>query len=153
MTVKAILSRKGRDVLTIAPTASLSAAVQLLAERRIGALVVTTGRGSDTPDSCDHVVGMFTERDVLARVVGEERQPATTRVEEVMTADVAYCRPETPIEELGAIMRERRIRHLPVCDSGGALQGLVSIGDLNAWHADGQATEIHYLNEYIHGRV
>ncbi len=69
-----------------------------------------------------------------------------------MTADVAYCLPEADLEEVAAVMRERRIRHLPVCDGGGRLLGLVSIGDVNAWHAQGQAVAIHYLHEYIHGR-
>jgi CBS domain-containing protein len=50
-------------------------------------------------------------------------------------------------------MKNRRIRHLPVCDTEGHLQGLVSIGDLNAWNADGQETTIHFLSQYIHGRV
>ena len=96
---------------------------------------------------------MFTERDVLTRVVAEGRDPTRTLVEEVMSTDVAYCRPETELDEVGAMMRQRRIRHLPVCAGEGDLKGLISIGDINAWHADGQATTIHYLNEYIYGRV
>jgi CBS domain-containing protein len=96
---------------------------------------------------------MFTERDVLTRVVAERRDPATTRVEEVMTAVVAYCRPETDVEEVSSVMQKWRIRHLPVCDDDGHLLGMVSIGDVNAWHARGQDATIHYLHEYIHGRA
>ncbi len=70
-----------------------------------------------------------------------------------MTADVAFCRAETPLEEVSAMMRERRIRHLPVCDADGQLKGLISIGDLNAWNAQGLEVTIHHLHDYIHGRV
>jgi CBS domain-containing protein len=150
-TVADILAKKGSRVHCVSPVSTVLDAVQLMTRSRIGSLVVTvTG---DTPASCDRVVGMFTERDVLTRIVSEQRAPATTTVDEVMTSNVAYCTKETDIDDVGAIMRERRIRHLPVCDQQGGLQGLISIGDLNAWHAQGQATEIHHLTEYIHGRV
>ena len=96
---------------------------------------------------------MFTERDVLTRIVAEQRDPASTLVEEVMSSDVAYCRTTTDLDEIAAVMRERRIRHLPVCQDNGQLQGLISIGDINAFAADGQAVDINYLHDYIHGRV
>jgi len=147
-TIADILSKKGSRVYCTDPTATVLEATQVMNRHKIGALVVTTG-GTD----CARVVGMFTERDVLTRIVAEQRDPSGTLVEEVMSADVAYCRPETEIDEVGAVMRERRIRHLPVCDGSGELKGLISIGDINAWHADGQATVIHHLHEYIHGRV
>jgi len=150
-TVADILAKKGSRVLCISPSSSVLDAVQLMTRNRIGSLVVSTPAGM--VNSCDRVVGMFTERDVLTRIVSEERAPSSTRVDEVMTANVAFCTPETDIQDVGAIMRERRIRHLPVCDPEGGLRGLISIGDLNAWHAQGQATEIHYLTEYIYGRV
>jgi CBS domain-containing protein len=156
-TVADVLARKGRRVLSVSPTATVLEATQLMNRHKVGALVVTEGQEeldvSIGSGGCDRVVGMFTERDVLTRVVVEQRDPARTLVEEVMTADVAYCRPDAMLEEVGAMMRGRRIRHLPVCDDEGQLRGLISIGDLNAWHADGQETEIHYLQEYIHGRV
>jgi len=144
-----IIARKNTHVHVIAPTASVLEATQVMNRHRIGALVVTQGKGMT---ECDRVVGMFTERDVLTRVVSQRRDPETTRVEEVMTRDLAYCRPGMELEEVGAIMQQRRIRHMPVCDEDGGLRGMISIGDLNAWRAEGLDTTIQHLNEYIHGR-
>ena len=96
---------------------------------------------------------MFTERDVLRRVVGERRDPAATTVADVMTVEVVCCTPETTIEEARGAMMNRRIRHLPVVDGDRRLHGLISIGDLNAWHLDTQEQTIHLLNEYLYGRV
>jgi len=152
--VSDLLNTKGPRVLTIPPTASVLEATELMNHHRIGALVVTlAGRAFDREPSCDRVIGMFTERDVLTRVVGMQRDPVATLVEEVMTGDVAFCRPETDVEEVASIMQKRRIRHLPVCDENGDLRGLVSIGDINAWNARGLDAAIQYLNDYIHGRA
>jgi CBS domain-containing protein len=147
-TVADVLARKNSRVYGIAPTATVLEATQLMNRHNIGALVVTMDGGG-----CERVIGMFTERDVLTRVVAEQRDPMRTLVEDVMSTNVAFCHQETEIDEVGGIMRERRIRHLPVCENDGELKGLISIGDINAWHADGQAIAIHYLHEYIHGRV
>ncbi len=143
-TVGDLLMRKGNLVHRIGPDATVFRATQLMNRMKIGALVVTDH---------DRVVGIFTERDVLRRVVAEARNPAETRVEEVMTRELACATPETTLEEASLVMKNRRIRHLPVCDEAGELAGLVSIGDLNAWEADGHETTIRFLNEYIHGRV
>jgi len=149
--------KRSAHVYTISPTATVIAATKLMNRHKIGALVVVAPDGNfDNTDEnapCDRVVGMFTERDVLTRVVGEQRDPAQTFVEEVMTSEVAFCRPHSTLDEVGGVMRERHIRHLPVCGGGGELLGLVSIGDLNAWNARGQEVTIQYLHEYIHGRV
>jgi CBS domain-containing protein len=99
------------------------------------------------------VVGMFTERDVLRRVTAEMRSPKDVFVAEVMTGEVICCPPETDVADASAIMRQRRIRHLPVRDGDGKLIGLVSIGDLNAFYASAQEQTIHYLTDYIYGRV
>lgn len=158
--VMEILARKGPGVHTVSPMATVQAATQLMNRQRIGALVVVApaeggagAEGGQENPLCERVVGMFTERDVLTRVVGMNRDPATTPVEEVMTGNVAYCRPEMDVEDVSAVMQQRRIRHLPVCDGSGTLVGMVSIGDVNAWHARGKDIEISYLHEYIHGRV
>jgi CBS domain-containing protein len=89
---------------------------------------------------------------VLRRVVGEERAPATTRVEEVMTTEVACCTPQTPVEEARAAMKNRRIRHLPVIDGEACLSGLISIGDLNAYETARHEETIFWLHEYLYGR-
>jgi len=143
--VNDILAQKGsRVVVTVAKGETVLRAAQVMNEHRIGALVVLEG---------DQIAGMFTERDVLRRVVGEERAPAATRVEEVMTAEVACCTPQTPVEEARAAMKNQRIRHLPVVDGEGRLRGLVSIGDLNAFESASKEETIFWLNEYLYGRV
>jgi CBS domain-containing protein len=141
-TVMAILTNKGSHVLTIGKEATVIQAALLMNEHKVGALVVTEG---------DQVAGMFTERDVLRRVVGEQRDPANTRVAEVMTTEVLCCEPHTSIDEARGVMKNRRIRHLPVVDDG-RLCGLVSIGDLNAHQMTSQEHTIHLMHEYLYGR-
>ncbi|MGN6367278.1 MAG: CBS domain-containing protein [Phycisphaerae bacterium] len=147
-TVADLLAKKDARVHCISPSATILEATQMMNRHKIGSLVVSV-----EGDGCEHVVGMFTERDVLTRIVAAQRDPQSTLVEDVMSADIAYCTPDTDVDEVGAIMKERRIRHLPVCERDGHLVGLISIGDINAFHAVGQAITIHYLNEYIYGRV
>ncbi len=142
--VRDILDKKGTQVCTIGKEATVLQAALMMNDHKIGALVVTEG---------GRVVGMFTERDVLRRVVGEQRNPANTMVAEVMTAEVLCCTPQTALEEARSVMREQRVRHLPVADGEGHLLGLISIGDLNAFHQDGQEQTIFLLQEYMHGRV
>ena len=142
--VRDILDKKGTQVCTIGKEATVLQAALMMNDHKIGALVVTEG---------GRVVGMFTERDVLRRVVGEQRNPANTMVAEVMTAEVLCCTAQTDLEEARSVMRERRVRHLPVADGDGHLLGLISIGDLNAFHQDGQEQTIFLLQEYMYGRV
>jgi CBS domain-containing protein len=141
-TVMAILANKGSRVLTIGPGATVLEAAQLMNEHKIGALVVMSSQG---------IAGMFTERDVLRRVVGEQRDPTTTLVADVMTTEVACCTPVTTLEEARGAMKNRRIRHLPVMDDN-RLCGLISIGDLNAYQMTSQEHTIHLLHEYLYGR-
>ena len=99
------------------------------------------------------MVGIFTERDVLRRVVGRQLDPAAVRVAESMTTRVVCCTPATSIEEARELMKTRRVRHLPILDAEGEVVGVVSIGDLNAHLSTHQEVTIHYLHEYLHGRV
>jgi len=140
-----ILADKGSDVYTISPSATVLEATHAMNDQKIGALVVK--------DALGRVMGIFTERDVLRRVIAEEKSPNSVRVGEVMTRDVVCCPPETDIDEASRIMRDSRVRHLPVCDGDGTLLGLVSIGDLNAYHASSQEAQIHFLSEYVYGRA
>jgi len=142
--VNDILRHKGSEVYTIAVSATVLQATQLMNRHRIGALVVVDQ---------DRVAGMFTERDVLARVVAEERPPCRTSVAEVMSTDVIVVHPDTDLDDASRIMKDRRVRHLPVVDGDGRLVGLVSIGDINALHASDQQATIHFLHDYIYGRV
>jgi CBS domain-containing protein len=143
--VQDLLENKGTDVWTTGPYATVLEAALKMNEHQIGALVVIEPRGE--------VAGIFTERDVLRRVVGERRDPARTRVCDVMTADVLCCAPDTTTEEARYQMQVRRIRHLPVADEDGRLVGLISIGDLNAELQASQEHSLFLLNEYIAGRV
>jgi CBS domain-containing protein len=143
-TVQDILQIKGSRVHCVEPGTTVLAATQRMNAERIGAMVVTD-RG--------RVAGMFTERDVLRRIVAEQRDPATVLVRDVMSTPVACCEPEMSIDDARGVMRDRRIRHLPVVTSTGELLGLISIGDLNAYEVDGQQTTIHLLHEYLYGRT
>ena len=142
--VRDILEKKGTQVWTVGPQATVMQAATLMNEYKIGALVVT---------DAGRIVGMFTERDVLRREVGEHRDPITTVVAEVMTTEVLCCTPQTLLEETRTVMKERRIRHLPVADEDGQLLGLISIGDLNAHHQASQEQTIFLLQEYMYGRA
>jgi CBS domain-containing protein len=142
-TVRDILSSKGSKVVTVSPGATVMEAVDKMNRNRIGALVVMDG---------DTVSGIFTERDVLQRVVGSQRSPRDMFVMEVMTADAICCDPDDDMDEVATIMQQRRVRHVPVCEAGG-LVGMVSIGDVNAQHASTQEAQISFLNDYIYGRA
>lgn len=144
-TVHDVLDSKASSrVLTISPAASVLDAVEKMNALKVGALIVMED---------GQVLGIFTERDVLSRVVGQMHRPSTMTVSEVMTRDVVCVEPGTDLEEVSALMKERRIRHLPVCDPDRGLIGMISIGDLNGFHAGHREATIHYLNEYIYGRV
>lgn len=140
-TVQSILARKGREVVTIDVEASALAAAELMNQRGIGGLVVI---------EAGRVAGIVTERDILRRVVAERFDPASTRVQSIMSTPVATCRLDTSFAECRAFMTERRVRHLPVVDEHG-LCGIVTIGDLLAQEVDQHQATIEYLNHYIHG--
>jgi CBS domain-containing protein len=142
--IQDILANKGSQIHTVPPNATVLEATQLMNDRRIGALVVMDGA---------RVAGIFTERDVLRRVVARECPPAATLVRDAMTCEVVCATPDMDLDEASTIMRDRRIRHLPVCDPHGSLLGLISIGDLNAIHATTQEAQITFLNDYVFGRA
>jgi CBS domain-containing protein len=143
-TVGELLSAKNAEVYTVHPEVTVLEATRLMNQHKIGSLVVLEdGR----------VVGMFTERDVLTRVVSQELPPAAVRVKQVMTHQVHTCRAGDDIDEVSRTMRDHHIRHVPVVDKSGALVGLISIGDLNAFHASRQEAHINFLNEYVYGRA
>ena len=140
MTVKAILSRKGGDVVTIAPTANLTAAVQLLAARRIGAIIVTG------PDN--RVAGILSERDIVRTL--SERGPAALdeNVGTVMTRKVTTCTEADTIASIMERMTEGKFRHLPVVDQG-RLVGVISIGDVVKYRIEEVVHDADALREYI----
>ena len=138
-TVQKIIEKKGAEVFSIDCDAKVLDAAKLMNERRVGALVVVRD---------DKVVGIFSERDVLNRIVAQQRDPATTVVSDVMTSPVACCSPDTSRAECRAVMRSRRIRHLPVVDDE-RLVGIVSIGDIVQDEGDAQQETIRHLYEYM----
>lgn len=158
-TVREILGNKlaqnenGDTVFTVPPATTVHDAVLLMNDQHIGALVVMHSRHRHD------VLGIFTERDLLRRVVGERRDPDQTTVADVMTQSVACCPIDTPIDEARSVMKNHRIRHLPVIDHTSettgqtTLLGMISIGDLNAHRVDSQAQTIDSLKEYLYGTM
>jgi len=140
MTVKAILSRKGGNVVTIAPTATLSAAVKLLAERRIGAIVVTG------PEN--RVAGILSERDIVRTLADRGPAALDENVAAVMTRKVMTCTEADTIASLMERMTEGKFRHLPVVEQG-RLVGVISIGDVVKFRVEEIEGESNALREYI----
>lgn len=140
MTVKAILSTKGGDIVTIEPSATLADAAKTLASHRIGAVVVS--------DSDRKVSGILSERDIV-RVLGERGAAVLSQpVDTVMTRKVVTC---TETDTIGALMERMtagKFRHIPVVD-GGRLVGIVSIGDVVKFRLGEMEREQNALRDYI----
>jgi CBS domain-containing protein len=143
-TVQDILRIKGSHVQSIGPSATVLDGALLMNEHKIGCLVVR---------DAGRVVGMFSERDILRRVVAERLDPAAVPVAEVMTREVICCKPDMTLDEARGVLKNRRIRHLPVLDGEDELCGLISIGDLNAHEIRDRESNIYILEQYIYGRT
>ncbi len=140
MNVKAILEGKGRDVETIGPNETLADAIKKLAERRIGAVVVTQGDRK--------VIGILSERDIV-RVIGKLGGSALTQsVREAMTAKVKTCNENHSINQVMEIMTQGRFRHLPV-ERDGQLDGIISIGDVVKKRIEEVEREAEEIKQYI----
>ena len=143
-TAKELLAEKeSKSVITVKADLSVQDACKLMRNHRIGCLVVTSGTKT--------IEGIFTERDVVNRLVAEDKDASDTKVGELMTHEVIVVEPERPIAEIEAIMKQNRIRHLPVAGEK-ELLGLLSIGDVMAHEAATNKQMVHYLTEYIYGR-
>ncbi len=138
-TAEQLIAIKGAAVASLPPTATVLEAAQLMNERHIGSVLVIDR---------NRLVGIFTERDVMRRIVAEERAAATTQLADVMTRQVACAALHTRLDEIRAVMRGRRIRHIPVVE-GKRVMGMISIGDLNKADHDGQAETIKYLEQFM----
>ncbi len=121
MTVKSILEGKGRDVVVIAPSDTLSHAVDILAKYKIGAVVVC--------DETRHIKGILSERDVVRALSIRQTEALNMPVSEVMTAKVQMCREHHTVTQVMEIMTQSRFRHMPV-EEHGKLVGIISIGDV-----------------------
>ncbi len=140
MNVQTILKGKGSDVVSVVKEETVSAAAKLLTNRRIGALVVGDASGD--------IVGMFSERDIVAGIAKHGSAVLDQPVSSLMTHDVVFCHPKDTIGEVMGKMTDRRIRHLPVVD-GERLLGVVSIGDVVKQRIAESENEAEALREYI----
>jgi CBS domain-containing protein len=139
--IRQILREKGSRIHVTTPHATVRNAVESMCESHIGALLVLSG---------DLLAGVFSERDLMVRVVLAGLDPETTRVGDVMTRDVVCVDASLPVDDAMAVITRRRIRHLPVSD-GKRLVGLVSIGDLVRWRIRDCEVEIDHLRNYFAG--
>lgn len=140
MTVSIILAGKGREVVTIEPNATLAAAVALLAEKRIGALMIL---GADR-----RVVGILSERDIVRALAERGPTALNERVSQVMTRDVKTCTEDDTIEGLMGRMTTGKFRHMPVVEQE-KLIGIVSIGDVVKNRVEEIEHEAEALRDYI----
>ncbi|HUU84344.1 MAG TPA: CBS domain-containing protein [Phycisphaerae bacterium] len=141
-TAEQLLKHKGEKVVTVDKGASVLEAAKAMNDHRIGAVIVT---------SVDQAVGIFTERDILTRVVVTQRSVTETKVGDVMTSSMACCTRATKLTECKAVMTDKKIRHLPVVEEG-KLYGIISSGDILANEVAHQENTIQYLSEYLYGR-
>ena len=143
MKIRDILSHKGTDVVTITPDATVHAAVQVLVENNIGAVLVMDG--SD-------IAGILSERDILRVSAQDPAYLLGQSVGDVMTKEVVTGAPDDQIGHVMELMTNHRIRHLPIVD-GAALEGILSIGDVvNALRTEVEGENRH-MREYIQGEI
>ncbi len=140
--VRDLLKIKGNQVWSVAPESSVKAALQLMAEKNLGALLVM---------SQEKIVGIFSERDFARHMVGVKELSEDMKVRDLMSQPVFFAHPDQTIEECMAVMTAKRFRHLPVIE-GDQLIGLISIGDVVKQLISEKETAIKGLEDYILGR-
>ena len=137
--LKDLLAQKEKGVIQVDSDCIVAAAARKMRDNKVGALMVLEN---------DTLVGIFTERDLMSRVVAEGLDPEKVKVSETMTSSIATVPPETPIREAANLMSQNRIRHLPVLQDG-KLSGVVSAGDIFAWKLREQEFTLHQLEDYF----
>jgi CBS domain-containing protein len=140
--VGALLQSKGTQVYSVTPETKVFDAIQMMAEKNVGALVVLAD---------DRVVGIFSERDYTRKVVLHGKSSKDTEVRELLSTPVISAGPGSSVEECMRLMTTYRVRHLPILE-GEKLVGVISIGDLVNWTISAQSTAIHQLQNYIAGQ-
>jgi CBS domain-containing protein len=142
MIVKTILKSKARGggIISVSPDASVGDAARLLAQHKIGAVLVMTG---------DRVAGILSERDIVRGLADALDVCVTAKVRDLMTAEVFVCHEDDPVERLMEIMTAKRIRHLPVMDGSGEVAGMVTIGDVVKSRLDETKMEAESLRDYV----
>ena len=141
-TMKQLLGNPLRAPISVAPNDSVIHALRVMADQDIGAVVVMDD---------NKLIGIFSERDYARKVVLKDKNSIDTRVGEVMTEKVCYVSPELKVDEVMALMTEKRIRHVPVLDSQKNVLTVISIGDLVKDTISEQAFQIQQLEQYITG--
>ena len=141
-TIDTILHHKGSTVWTISAKATVFEAIELLADKNVGALPVMEG---------DRLIGIFSERDYTRKIALEGKSSKTTPVREIISTAVIAVTPHHTIEDAMRLMTEKRIRHLPVMD-GDKMVGFVSIGDMVNWIISAQSATIDQMKSYLAGR-
>jgi CBS domain-containing protein len=139
--ISEILSHKGNAAWSISPEATVFEAIQLMAEKNVGAVLVSEN---------DKLVGILSERDYARKVVLKGKASKTAKVKEILSRDVIHVSPQHTVEECLRLMTDRHIRHLPVLEDD-RIVGVVSIGDLVNWVISAQHTTISQLQTYITG--
>jgi len=139
--ISEILGQKGTTVWSISPNATVFEAIQLMADKNVGAVLVTEN---------DKLAGIISERDYTRKVVLKGKSSRTTAVKEILSSHVIHVSPSQTVEECMRLMTDHHIRHLPVLD-GEKIVGIVSIGDLVNWIISAQHTTISQLQTYIAG--
>ncbi len=140
--LRTLLDGKPGALYSVTPDMTVATAVELINAKKVGAVLVMSGA---------QLLGIFTERDVLRRVVGEHRSPEATRIAEVMTRELIVMRPAATVQDAMTVVAERRCRHLPIVENGKVL-GVISAGDLNHWLIRNREVDIQQLVEYISGK-
>lgn len=139
--IRDVLRRKGQEVLSVGPLATVIDAVHAMNNHHVGSVLVCEG---------GYPVGIFSERDVLVRVVAAHRDPRQTLVRDVMTTRLHTASPDDTLLDVMELMTERRCRHVPVME-GELLIGLISIGDLTKATQHNLRQEVRELSSYIGG--
>jgi CBS domain-containing protein len=143
--ISVLLHRKvSSAVHTLPPSATVIEAVNTMNQHKVGSVLVTSAR---------HLAGIFTERDVLTRVVGLGRDPNATTLSDVMTHNPVTIQPAATVDKVMEIVTTFRVRRLPVLDEFGVIVGLISVGDLLAWLVEAHQAEATNLREYIRGET
>jgi CBS domain-containing protein len=142
--IQDLLASKGSEVWSLGPAHSVYQAIELMALKGVGALVVLSDAGQ--------LVGIISERDYARKVILQGKSSKDTMVSEIMTREVIYVDPENRVEECMALMTAKRVRHLPVLQDE-KLVGMISVGDLVKSILDEQSTTIDQLERYIRGGV
>lgn len=141
--ISAVLREKKGQIWSVAPSATVYEALEIMAEQEIGALLVMKD---------DRLVGLLSERDYARKIILRGRSSRDTTVEEIMLSPPTTMPLDGSVDEAMRMMTENRVRHLPVIGKDGAVAGIVSIGDLVKWIITSQGETIEQLQSYIAGR-